>query len=149
MAYWVFLADPKSYGWSDLVEDGRTVWDGIANRAAQNRLARAGRDDRVLLYHTSPDKALVGVARVATGPYADPAHEDRVVVDVEPVTALARPLPLDEVKADPVLAESGFVRMPRVAVHGASEAEWERVLELTGTDPGGAEGLDAPGAGGP
>jgi predicted RNA-binding protein with PUA-like domain len=149
MSYWVFLADPKAYGWSDLVEDGSTVWDGIANRAAQNRLAQASPGDTVLFYHTAPDKALVGVARVVAGPYADPAHADRVVVELEPVTALARPLTLDEIRADPALADASFVRMPRVAVHGASEDQWERVLELTETDPGEAEGLDAPGAGGP
>lgn len=149
MAHWVFLADPKSYGWSDLVKDGRAVWDGIANRSAQNRLGQTSPDDHVLLYHTAPDKALIGVAKISAGPYPDPAHDDRLVVDLEPVTALARPLALAEIRADPLLAEAGFVRMPRVAVHGASTAQWERVLELTGTDPGEAEGLDAPGAGGP
>jgi predicted RNA-binding protein with PUA-like domain len=149
MARWVFLADPRSYGWTDLVEEGGAVWDGIANRAAQNRLAEAVEGDHVLLYHTAPDKALVGVARVVAAPYPDPAHDDRVVVGLEPVTALARPLTLDEIRGDPVLAGAGFVRMPRVAIHPSSEEEWDRVLELSGTDPGEAEGLDAPGAGGP
>lgn len=134
---WVFLADPDAYGWSDLVQEGRAVWDGIANRTAQGRLRQAASGDEVLLYHTSPDKALVGIARVARDPYPDPSHEDRVVVDLEPVTALARPLRREEVRADPVLSGAGFVRMPRVAVHAASAQEWDRVLELTGTDPPG------------
>jgi predicted RNA-binding protein with PUA-like domain len=149
MAYWVFLADPKSYGWDDLVEDGRAVWDGIANRTAQNRLAQAERGDRVILYHTAPGKALVGIARVVGDPYPDPAHEDRVVVDLEPVAALARPLALDQIKQDGLLSGSGFVRMPRVAVHEAGQAEWDRVLELTGTDPATAADMDPTGAGGP
>jgi predicted RNA-binding protein with PUA-like domain len=149
MGTWIFLADPKSYGWADLVEEGRAVWDGIANRTAQGRLRQVAPGDRVLLYNTAPDKALMGVARVATEPYPDPAHPDRVVVDVEPVTALARPLPLDEIRADAVLAEAGFVRMPRVAVHEASNAQWERALTLSGTDRGAAEGMDPAESGGP
>jgi predicted RNA-binding protein with PUA-like domain len=149
MSHWIFLADPKSYGWDDLVREARAVWDGIGNRTAQSRLGEVARGDQVLLYHTAPDKALVGIASVVSDPYPDPSHADRVVVDLEPVTALQRTLPLDEIRGDEVLADAGFVRMPRVAVHAAPPAEWERVLELSGTDPGTAEDLDATGAGGP
>ncbi|NIP83388.1 MAG: EVE domain-containing protein [Gemmatimonadetes bacterium] len=149
MARWVLLADPGAYGWEELVSDGATVWDGIRNRTAQGRLAEARAGDEALLYHTAPDKAIVGVVRVVTDPYPDPSAEDRVVVDVEPVTALDRPLTLDEVKGDDRLAGMGFVRMPRVAVHRVEEAEWDRVMELTGTDLSTAEGDDPTGAGGP
>jgi predicted RNA-binding protein with PUA-like domain len=146
---WVFLADPEAFGWDELVRDGRAVWDGIRNRTAQNRLKDARHGDRVLIYHTSPDKAIVGIARVSENPYPDPTAEDRVVVDIEPVTALARRLPLDEVKGDDVLSGMGFVRMPRVAVHALEPAEWDRVLELSGTDPGTADDDDPAEAGGP
>jgi predicted RNA-binding protein with PUA-like domain len=149
MGRWVFLADPGSYGWDDLVKQGNAVWDGIRNRTAQNRLREARSGDEVLLYHTAPDKALVGVARVTRDPYPDPSAPDRVVVDVEPVTALDRPLPLAEIKADDRLAGMSSVRMPRVAVHPATDAEWDRVLELTGTDPGRASSSDPAEAGGP
>ena len=149
MAHWVFLADPTSYGWDELIEERRTVWDGIGNRTAQSRLREAAADDEVLLYHTSPDKALVGIAGVVTEPYPDPSKEDRVVVDLEPVTALDRPLPLAEVKGDDLLAHMSYVRMPRVAVHAASREEWDRVLELSGTDPGKAAGDDPTEVGGP
>jgi predicted RNA-binding protein with PUA-like domain len=149
MARWVFLADPKSYGWGDLVADGRAVWDGIANRTAQGRLREARYGDVVLLYHTAPDKALVGVARVVSDPYPDPAHADRVVVDLEPITALSSTLDLAAIREDELLGRAAFVRMPRVAVHEATDAVWDRVLELTGTDPGSAEDMDPAEAGGP
>ena len=149
MSRWVFLADPESYGWNELVGEGRAVWDGIKNQIAQNRLKEAAVGDRVLIYHTAPDKALVGVARVSADAYPDPADDARVVVDVEPVTALERPIPLAEIKDDEVLAGMGFVRMPRVAVHRVSDDEFDRVIELTGTDPGTAAGDDPAQAGGP
>jgi predicted RNA-binding protein with PUA-like domain len=149
VTHWVFLADPESYGWNELVREGTAVWDGIKNRTAQGRLREAAAGDRVLIYHTSPDKALVGVARVAGAPYPDPANDARVVVDVEPVTALDRPLPLAEIRQDEVLSGMGFVRMPRVAVHRVSDDEWDRVLELSDTDPGTAVGDDPAQVGGP
>lgn len=149
MSRWVFLADPDSFGWDELVRDGRAVWDGIRNRTAQNRLKETADGDRVLIYHTSPDKAIVGIARVRGGPYTDPSAGDRVVVDVEPVTTLRRRLPLDEIKGDEVLSGMGFVRMPRVAVHALDADEWDRVLELSDTDPGTADDDDPAGAGGP
>jgi predicted RNA-binding protein with PUA-like domain len=56
-----------------------------------------------------------------------------VVVDIEPVKALKRPLPLAEMKADDSLAQMSFVRMPRVAVQPVTAEQWKRVLSLTGT----------------
>ena len=31
MAYWVFLADPEDFGWTELEAQGEAVWDGIKN----------------------------------------------------------------------------------------------------------------------
>jgi predicted RNA-binding protein with PUA-like domain len=134
---WVFLADPESYGWTELVRDGRTVWDGIANARAQANLARTRPGDLALIYHTAPDKALMGIAKVATPPRPDPANPDRVVVDVEPGDPLARPLPLAELKADAVLSGMSFVRMPRVAVQPVTAEQWARVLERAGAGAAG------------
>lgn len=130
---WVLLADPESYGWVELERDGTTVWDGIKNARAQARLRQFEPGDLALVYHTAPDKALTGIARVTSAPRPDPSAPDRVVVDVEPAQPLARPLPLAELKSDSVLADMSFVRMPRVAVHPVTADEWARVLEMTGT----------------
>ncbi len=133
MRRWAFLADPESYGWADLVREGRTVWDGVKNAAAQNHLREARPGDEALVYETAPSKALLGIARVVSEPYPDPAASDRVVVDVAPAGALARPLPMAELREDAVLAGMKFVRMPRVAVQPVTDAEWARVLAQSGT----------------
>ena len=130
MNYWAFLADPESYGWTELQRDGRTVWDGVKNASAQRHLRSCAPGDRALIYHTAPDKAIVGIAEVAGQPYPDPADESRVVVDVTPLHALARPLALAELKADHVLRDLAFVRMPRVAVQPVTPGQWDRVLAL-------------------
>jgi predicted RNA-binding protein with PUA-like domain len=127
------MADPEAYGWSELERDGRTVWDGVKNAIAQRHLRSSQPGDPVLVYHTAPDKAIVGIAEVASAPRPDPADDKRVVVDVTPVRALARPLPMAELRTDETLRELGFVKMPRVAVQPVTPAQWRRVLELSGT----------------
>lgn len=134
MSRWVFLADPEAYGWAELTRDGRAVWDGIANAAAQNNLRTARPGDEALVYETAPAKALRGIARVVSEPYADPAAPGRVVVDVEPVRELGRPLPMAELREDPVLAGMKFVKMPRVAVQPVTDEQWGRALAASGTE---------------
>lgn len=130
---WAFLADPEDYGWDELVKAGSAAWDGVKNAQAQRNLRACEVGDVVLVYHTSPDKALIGIARVSGAHRPDPKAKDRVVVDVEPVRPLARRLPLAELKADDVLSGMSFVRMPRVAVQRVTEEQLRRVLELSGT----------------
>jgi predicted RNA-binding protein with PUA-like domain len=96
-------------------------------------LRTAAVGDRALIYHTAPDKAIIGIAEVTSEPRPDPKAPDRVVVNVQPVAALQRALSLAELKADPVLAEMSFVKMPRVAVQPVTKQKWERVLKLSGS----------------
>lgn len=132
---WVLLADPEAFGWTELVADRHAVWDGIKNARAQSNLREMQVGDLALIYHTAPDKAIMGIARVTRTAYPDPAAPERVAVDIEPVAALARPLALSELKADATLAQMSFVKMPRVAVQRVTPAQWARVLHLSGSDP--------------
>ncbi len=129
----MFLADPTAYGWPELVREKQAVWDGVKNARAQSSMRKAVRGDEVLIYHTAPDKALVGIAKITGEARPDPKKPELVVVDVAPVRPLARPIPLAELKADPVLATLSFVRMPRVAVWPVTTEQWQRVLEVSGT----------------
>jgi len=127
---WVFLADPEDFGWTELARDGKAVWDGIKNSRAQAYLRTTSPGDRVLIYHTAPDKALMGIAEVTSDARPDPKAPERVVVDVKPVKPLKRPVALAELKADPVLMQISFVKMPRVAVQPITKEQWDRVLAV-------------------
>lgn len=133
MAYWVLLADPEDFGWNELERDGGAVWDGIKNARAQNNLRKTSVGDHALIYHTAPDKAIVGIAKITSEARPDPNAEERVVVDVKPVKKLKRALPLSELKQDEILREMSFVRMPRVAVQPVTDEQWARVQALSGT----------------
>ena len=130
---WVFLADPEDYGWNELSAAGDAVWDGVKNAVAQRNMRACKVGDLALIYHTAPDKAIVGIAQVTGAHRPDPKNEERVVLDVKAVTPLARALPLAELKADDVLSGMSFVKMPRVAVQPVTEEQLARVLSLSGT----------------
>ena len=133
---WVFLADPEDFGWDQLVRDGSAVWDGITAAPAQSNLRKCRKGDQILVYHTAPDRAIVGIARITTAPRAADGSEKLVVVDIAPVKALKRPVTLAELKADRTTAAMSFVKMPRIAVQPVTAAQWERVIALSGKAAG-------------
>jgi predicted RNA-binding protein with PUA-like domain len=90
--------------------------------------------DSALIYHSGDEKALVGLARIASDPYADPKSDDPrlAVVDIEAGEPLARPVPLSAIKADPAFADLGLVRMSRLSVIPVPAAQWKRLLGMGG-----------------
>jgi predicted RNA-binding protein with PUA-like domain len=65
-------------------------------------------------------------------PYPDPKEEEEklAVVDVKLVRALARPVTLAEIKADPAFAGWDLLRLGRLSVVPVSDRIWERVEEV-------------------
>jgi len=75
MAFWLFKQEPTCYGLADLERDGRTTWDGVTNATARIHLRNAKKGDKVYLYHTGDEKAVVGVMEVAIDPKPDPEDD--------------------------------------------------------------------------
>ena len=70
--HWVLKTEPSEYGFPDLVRDRRTRWEGVRNPVALKHLRSMLEGDDALIYHTGNEKAVVGLARVASAPYPDP-----------------------------------------------------------------------------
>ncbi len=133
-ARWLFKSDAEHYGFSDLLRDGRAVWDGVSNNLALKHLRAARPGDAVLIYHTGDEKSIVGMAEVASEPYADPKQKNPrlAVVDVKAGRALPRRVPLGEIKKEPSLRDFDLVRLPRLSVMPVSEAQWNTLMKLAG-----------------
>src|SRR6266545_181587 len=97
---WLFKEEPTSYGYDALVKDRNTQWVGVRNQLAQKHLRGIKKGDRIFYYHTGNEKAVVGIARAASDAYPDPRKKDgkTVVVDIEPLETLPRPVALSEIK---------------------------------------------------
>src|SRR5262249_25500815 len=92
------------------------------------------RGDSVAFYHSVSEKQVVGLARVEREAYPDPTAKkgegDWSCVDLVPVKALARPVPLEKIKADAVLRAMPLVRNSRLSVLPITEDQFRRLEEL-------------------
>jgi len=132
--HWILKTEPSSYGFSDLVRDRRTRWEGVSNPVALKHLRSMLEGDDALIYHTGNEKSLIGLARVIRAPYPDPSSPDPrlVVVDIEAGKPLSRPVSLAEIKADPAFAQLGLVRLSRLSVVPVEPEQWKRLLRMGG-----------------
>jgi predicted RNA-binding protein with PUA-like domain len=133
-SHWLVKSEPGAYAFSDLVRDGRTVWDGVRNAQAAIFLRTMRVGDQVLYYHSQTDLAVVGVAEVAKEAFPDPSDASGrfVAVELTPVRALARPVTLSQMKAEPALAGMAMFRQFRLSVTPITDAEWAVILEMAG-----------------
>lgn len=129
---WLIKSEPASYGWDRLVADGGTEWDGVRNNAARLHLKAMALGDEALFYHSVSDKAVVGIVRISRGWRADGPDGQWASVAVEPVRALAKPVTLAEIKAEPRLADMDLIRQSRLSVAPVRDAEWAVILEMAG-----------------
>ncbi|MDB5298035.1 MAG: hypothetical protein JWO31_4018 [Phycisphaerales bacterium] len=132
MARWLLKTEPDTYSFDDLERDKKTVWDGVANALALKHIRAMAKGDEVVVYHTGDEKAAVGLATVASAPYADPAGGDDklAVVDLKVGKRLAAPVTLAAVKADPAFAGWDLLRIGRLSVVPVPDAMWDRLLAL-------------------
>jgi predicted RNA-binding protein with PUA-like domain len=133
MGRWLFKEEPTHYNFAQLQQEGQTVWGGVRNALARQNLRQVRKGDRVFFYHTGKDKAIVGEMRVVSDPWTDPNADDpkEVLVEVEAVRSLAKPVSLDTIKDDPVLAGWDLIRLPRLSVMPVSEEQWRRIEQLS------------------
>ena len=132
--YWIVKTEPSTYSFDDLARQKAAVWDGVKNSLALKHLREMKPGDRVLVYHTGDEKAVVGVAEVVSEAYPDPKRKDPklVVVDLKAGERLPHPVPLAEIKKERAFADLGLVRIGRLSVMPASADQFKRLLELGG-----------------
>jgi predicted RNA-binding protein with PUA-like domain len=132
MAYWLLKTEPTEYSWSDLVRDKKSVWSGITNATALKNMRAMKKGDQALIYHTGGERAVIGIAEIASAPYPDPKAGDEkiVVVDLKPKKALPAPVGLETIKADKTFAGWDLLRIGRLSVVPVPPAMWKRIVDL-------------------
>ena len=134
MAHWLMKSEPFKYSWDDLVNDGRTHWNGVRNHQAALYLKAMAVGDDVFFYHSNEGLAIVGTARVVKTAYPDPSDEKGkfVMVDIAPVRALERRVTLAAMKAEPQLAGMKMFQQFRLSVCPITDNEWDVILRMAG-----------------
>jgi predicted RNA-binding protein with PUA-like domain len=134
MAGWLLKTEPSVYSYDDLERDQKTVWDGVSNNLALKHIRQVQKGDLALIYHTGEEKAIVGIAEVASPAYADPKQNDPklAVFELKPKRRLARAVSLAEVKANEKLKDFELVRMARLSVMPVTDAVWKALMKMAG-----------------
>lgn len=140
MATFLVKTEPGDYSFDDLVKDKQTVWSGVSNPVALRNLRSVSKGDDVLVYHTGDEKAIVGLAKAASGPYEDPKQPGLTeegqpkfaVVDLKPVRPAKNPVTLATVKADKRFKDFALVRQGRLSVMPVPEDLSKVLRDLAG-----------------
>jgi len=124
MACHLFKTEPSQFSIDDLITKGVSTWDGVANAAALIHLRACTIGDDVLIYHTGEEKAIVGLGRIESVPFEDPAQPGLnakgepkfAVVKVRGVVKAKTPVSLAYIKADARFKDFPLVTQSRLSV---------------------------------
>lgn len=152
MQYWLIKSESDCYSIDQFEKDTKSLkkvpWTGIRNYQARNFMRDLMKvNDEVLFYHSGPDKAVVGKAKVVSTSHADLTALDKkddhydpkstsenpiwMCVDMAFVKKFKTPVTLSQIKFDPKLkgiplAEQGN----RLSVQPVSERHFKKIVEM-------------------
>jgi predicted RNA-binding protein with PUA-like domain len=151
--YWLMKAEPAEASIDDVLAmpQATVPWTGVRNYQARNFM-RDGMQvgDGVLFYHSScAEPGIVGIARVASGPYTDPTQFDAqspyfdkaskpeaprwILVDVQ-VVHKTRNFTLPELRADAALEDLIVLKKGnRLSITPVEPHHWRTILQRLGS----------------
>jgi predicted RNA-binding protein with PUA-like domain len=121
MKYFLAKTEPGTYSIDQLEKDGKTTWDGVTNPQAVRAIREMRPGDKVLVYHSGGQAAVVGLARVASEPRPDPKNPKSAVVVLEFQRRLETPVTLAEIKQSKLFDDWTLVRQGRLSTMAVPE----------------------------
>ena len=122
MHYFLAKTEPGTYSIEDLERDKKTAWDGVTNPQAVRAIKDMRPGDRVFIYHSGGQSAIVGLAVVASEPIPDPKNAKSAIVDLEFKEHLAPPVTLSEIKQSGLFDDWALVRQGRLSTMAAPDS---------------------------
>ena len=119
---YLLKTEPSAYSFDNLSRDKETIWDGVHNPVALKNLRGMKPGDRLVIYETGERKSAVGTATVVSVDISDLKNP---AVKIKAGKALASPVTLAEIKANPLFADSPLVRQGRLSVVPLTSAQYK------------------------
>jgi predicted RNA-binding protein with PUA-like domain len=123
---YLLKTEPSEYSFADLLRDAATEWEGVSNPTAVKNLREMSPGARLIIYETGARKSAVGTATVVSVGASDPKNPK---VKIKAGKAIAKPVSLEEIKANKLFKDSPLVRMGRLSVVPLTK---EQYAALTG-----------------
>jgi predicted RNA-binding protein with PUA-like domain len=149
MAYWLMKSEPHAFSIDNLKAVRTNSWDGVRNYQARNMMRDdMKKGDLAFFYHSNcKEPGIVGLMTICREAYPDdiefgrkgkpikvspdPDNPTWFMVDVRYKRKLKRTISLQELKAQPELAEMAVVRKGnRLSVMPVSGQHWDFILGL-------------------
>src|SRR6266700_276246 len=102
-----------------LERDGQTVWDGVRNPQALRAIRDMRAGDRVFIYHSMSDAAIVGVADIVGDGRPDPRDAKLAVAEFRFRCRIEPPVTLRQIKESGKFGEWALVRQSRLSTMAA------------------------------
>ena len=136
MAYWLFKTERATWSWQQQEKKGSRgePWSGVRNHQAANAMKAMQKGDLGFFYHSGDERTIVGIVEVIGTYRPDPTDETGKfgLVEVKAVRALANPVSLAAIKAEPKLKDMVLVKNSRLSVQPVTAAEWQLVNAMAG-----------------
>jgi predicted RNA-binding protein with PUA-like domain len=152
MNNWLFKTEPGCFSFDDLKNRPNMTehWDGVRNFQARNFLRDTIKvGDQVLFYHSNiPEPVVVGLAIVVREGYPDttaldpnaehfdnkasPKNPIWYMVDLRYLEPLPKPVTLERIKNNPLLANMPLVKRSRLSIQPVTTEEWRTILSMGG-----------------
>jgi predicted RNA-binding protein with PUA-like domain len=133
MNYWLVKTEPESYALKDLMEKGEDIWDGVRNHQARNFLEKMNLGDKVFVYHSGKQKAVVGLAVVSGTAFPDPnSNPDQkwLAVKIKYLKTFEYPVSLKEIKSTAALSNIMLIKQSRLSVMPIQDDEAKVILTM-------------------
>jgi predicted RNA-binding protein with PUA-like domain len=153
MRHWLMKTEPSTFGLETLAAAPRrtTAWDGVRNYQVRNMIRdEMQKGDLAFLYHSScAIPGIVATMTIVKAAYPDPTAFERkhhhydpdsdpksprwYMVDVQLREALARPIPLEQLRAHANKELKGMVLLRpgnRLSITPVEAAHWKFILAL-------------------
>ena len=119
---YLLKTEPTKYSFEDLLRDGETTWDGIANNQALLTLRNMKKGEKLVIYHSNVGKAAVGTAKVVS---VDASDLRNPLVRIKAVKRLQREKPLAEIREAGVFKGSILFRQFRLSVVPLTDEQYD------------------------
>ena len=122
MTYFLAKTEPSSYSIDRFRQELRTTWDGVKNPQALQVIRLMQPGDRVFIYHSGGESAIVGLAEVLIVARPDPNEPKSSVIDLGYVAHLTPPTTLADVKQSGLFNDWALVRQSRLSTMAAPDS---------------------------
>jgi predicted RNA-binding protein with PUA-like domain len=123
---YLLKTEPSEYSFADLLREGTTIWDGVANPVALKNMRAMKTGEELVIYETADVKSAVGTASVVALDASDPKNP-RVKIKAD--KPLPKPVTLAEIKSNKLFADSPLVRQGRLSVVPLTEKQYSVLVE--------------------